>query len=131
MINGFEKIVERRIQSAENKGEFQNLSGSGKPIELTDDSFIPEDLRLAYKILKNGDFVPEEITLRKKILETKELLSGLDGTVEKYNALKKLNYMVMKLNSMRNGSILFETPQIYEENLVKRLEKGKTNHVKS
>ena len=49
----FHKIVEKRIKEAEKRGEFDDLPGSGEPLTLEDDSQIPEDLRLAYKILKN------------------------------------------------------------------------------
>ena len=52
MIQGFEKIVEERIRKAQKKGEFENLVGSGKPLKFNSDWFIPEELRLAYKILK-------------------------------------------------------------------------------
>ena len=47
MITGFEKIVEERIRQAQKNGDFDNLSGAGKPLNLEDISQIPEDLRLA------------------------------------------------------------------------------------
>jgi hypothetical protein len=34
-------------------------------------------------------------------------------TAEKYNTLKKLNLLIMKLNSLRNASIEFDVPQEY------------------
>jgi len=52
ILPGYEKIVEQRIKEAMEKGEFENLPGKGKPIPLEDDSHVPEDLRLAYKLLK-------------------------------------------------------------------------------
>ena len=55
MLTGFEKIVEERIRRAQEKGEFKNLEGAGRPLNLAQDSHIPEDLRLSYKILKNAD----------------------------------------------------------------------------
>ena len=45
-------IAENRIREAQQNGEFDNLPGMGKPLEFEDDSNIPEDLRMAYKILK-------------------------------------------------------------------------------
>ena len=44
---GHLKIVEKRIQEAQRKGEFDNLPGRGKPIDYEEDRHIPEDLRLA------------------------------------------------------------------------------------
>lgn len=122
MINGFEKIVEERIRAAQMRGDFDNLPGSGQPIVLEDDSHIPEDIRLAYKILKNADCLPPEIEMKKEILRTEELISGMEDTAEKYRALKKLNFLIMKLNAMRNSSACFDVPQKYMEKVVGRIE---------
>lgn len=54
-------IAERKIAEAIANGDFDDLPGSGKPLELDDDSLVPEELRLAYRILKNAGFVPPEI----------------------------------------------------------------------
>ena len=54
MLGGFQKIIEERIRKAQQKGEFENLKGTGEPLALEDDRFVPEDLRLAFKILKNA-----------------------------------------------------------------------------
>ncbi len=120
MLSGFEKIVEERILKAQKKGEFDNLPGSGKPLVFDDDRCVSEELRLAYKILKNADFVPPEIGLKKEIKQTEELLAGMKETSEKYRILNKLNFLIMKLNSIRNTSIQLEMPQLYTEKLVER-----------
>ena len=52
-------IAEQRIREACERGAFDSLPGAGKPLELEDDSHIPEDLRMAYKLLKNAGYVPE------------------------------------------------------------------------
>ena len=83
MFSGFNKIVEKRIQTAQKKGEFENLSGAGKPLDLKDDRNVPEELRLAYKILKNADCIPPEIELKKEINHMEDLLSKMDDTAEK------------------------------------------------
>ena len=120
MFTGFEKIVEERIKKAQEKGEFKNLPGKGKPLPVEDVN-IPEDIRLAYKILKNADCVPPELEIKKEIRNTQELLSGMAETSEKYKILKKLNHLILKLNSMRSGSIKFEIPQHYLDPLTERM----------
>jgi hypothetical protein len=50
-----ERVAEKRINEAIQRGEFDNLPGSGEPLNLEDDRQIPDDLRLAYKILRNAD----------------------------------------------------------------------------
>jgi hypothetical protein len=113
MIPGFEKIVEDRIRKAQKKGEFDNLPGAGKPLDLYNDQHIPEDLRLPYKILKNADCLPPEIELKKEILCTEDLLAGVQDTAERYSTLKKLNFLILKLNATRNTDARFDMPQHY------------------
>jgi len=52
--------VEQRILQAIKYGEFDDLPGSGKPLDLEDDRLIPEELRLAHRILKNAGYVPRD-----------------------------------------------------------------------
>ncbi len=125
MISGFEKIVEERIRRAMENGEFEGLDGAGEPLTLEDDSHLPVDLRLAYKILKNAECLPPEIELRKDIEKTEDLLSAFPETVEKYRLLKKLNFLILKLNAMRQTSIANEIPQHYAGMIVSRLEMRK------
>ena len=123
MITGFEKIVEERIRRAFEAGEFDDLEGRGEPLALADDSTVPEELRLAFKILKNADCLPPEVELRKDIERTEDLIAAMPDTVEKYRALKRLNFLIMKLNAMRRTSIGNEIPQRYALRAVERLEK--------
>jgi hypothetical protein len=116
----FQKIAERRIIEAINRGEFDNLPGAGQPLELVDDSHVPEDLRMAYKVLKNAGYVPPEISLRKEIVKTEQLLAGMEDTKVKYRQLKKLNFLITKLNMMRRIPTSLEKSQHYEEKLVER-----------
>jgi len=118
MLPGFDKIVEERILDAQRKGEFDNLQGAGKPLDLEDSGSVPEDLRIAYKILKNADYIPPELELKKEIRKTEELLAGMEDTAEKYRVLKKLNYMIMKVNLLRNTPVMFEESELYAEKLI-------------
>jgi hypothetical protein len=126
MLTGFEKIVEERIQQSMKKGDFDGLPGSGKPLDMEDFSSVPEDLRMAYKILKNADCVPPEIEIKKEILQTESLLESMIDEKERYKTIKKLNFLIMKLNASRSGSIQFEIPQKYESKLVDRMDGAKS-----
>ncbi|MEW5940171.1 MAG: DUF1992 domain-containing protein, partial [Chloroflexota bacterium] len=53
--------VERLIQEAMARGEFSNLPGEGKPIDLSAYFDTPEELRLAYSVLKSADILPQEV----------------------------------------------------------------------
>ena len=113
MLPGFSKIVEQRIEQARKEGVFDNLPGTGKPLDLPDDRHIPEDLRMAYKILKNADCLPPEIELRKEIKRTEDLLSGVKDVEQQYRITKKLNFLITRLNMTRKTSVQMEVPQKY------------------
>ena len=123
IFESFEKIAEKKIREAMDNGEFDDLPGKGKPLQLEDDRHIAQDIRLAHKILKNANCLPPELELRKEILTMEELLDGVRDTKEKYRQIKKLNYLIMKLNMSRRGSMDLEKHQVYYDRLVDKMGK--------
>lgn len=123
IFEAFEKIAEKKIREAMDNGEFDDLPGKGRPLELEDDRHIAQDIRLAHKILKNANCLPPELELRKEILTMEELLDRVRDTKEKYRQIKKLNYLIMKLNMSRRGSLDLEKHQIYYDRLVDKMGK--------
>ena len=121
MFLGFEKLIESRIKKAQMEGAFEDLPGSGQPLRLEDDRHIPEDLRMAHKVLKNADCLPPEVQLRKEIRTTEDLLAGMTDTVKKYRTLKKLNFLILKLNALNDTNAAFDIPQRYYGEVVERL----------
>jgi hypothetical protein len=119
----FMKIAERRIREAQERGEFEDLPGRGEPLDLKDDSFVPEDLRLAYKILKNADCLPPELEAKKEIRQMEDLLESIPDEKERYKLIKKINYQIMKLNVMGKKSPLLEEQQIYYRKVIDRVAK--------
>jgi hypothetical protein len=107
------KIVEQRILEAVEKGEFDNLPGQGKPLRLEDDRHVPEDLRVAYKILRNADCLPPEVQEKREIMQMEDMLAALPDEKERYRLIKKINYRIMKLNMLGKKSPLLEEKQIY------------------
>ena len=121
VFEALERVAEDRIRQAIQRGEFDDLPGSGKPLVLEDDGHIPDDLRLAYKVLKNADCLPPELELKKEINSAQELLGSLKDEAEKYRQIRKINYLVMKLNVMRKGSVHWEEQQRYYEKVVHKM----------
>jgi len=117
---GYLRIVEQRIKEALERGEFDNLQGQGEPLNLEDDSNVPEDLRLAYRILKNADCLPPELELKKEIRQMEDMLENIPDEREKYRQIKKINYKIMHLNMMGHKSPLFEEKQIYYRKLIEK-----------
>jgi len=117
-----DKIADERIREAMEHGEFDDLPGKGKPLAIEDDSHIPADIRMSFKILKNADCLPPELELRKEIRTTEELLTGIEDTREKYKQMQKLNYLVMKLNMSRRIPLALEENQHYYEKILDKME---------
>ncbi|WP_438813252.1 alternative ribosome rescue factor ArfA [Symbiopectobacterium sp.] len=69
-------MCKRHIQTAQQAGEFDNLPGVGKPLQLDDDSAVPEELRTGYYLLKNAGYLPPELALRKDTLTLRDLLAN-------------------------------------------------------
>lgn len=67
MFAAFNDLIERRIDEARRRGAFDDLPGSGRPLELDDDRLVPEELRVAWRILKNAGFVPPEVEALRDI----------------------------------------------------------------
>jgi Domain of unknown function (DUF1992) len=63
----FSRVAERRIREAIEQGEFENLPGAGKPLNLEEYFSTPEDLRMAFSILKNAGCAPAEVELLNEI----------------------------------------------------------------
>ena len=61
----FDRIVESIIKDAMERGEFDNLSGQGKPIDLTEYFETPEEVRLVNSVLKNAGMTSREVDLLK------------------------------------------------------------------
>lgn len=122
MIPGFEALVEQRIKQAQQEGRFDNLEGRGKPLKFEDQN-VPEELRLAHKILKNAGFLPPEVALRKKITQVEQLLAQTEvDSQERSKIQKKLNYLLTKLGTTRRGNRSFPVlTDEYRENIIKKL----------
>jgi hypothetical protein len=116
-----EKIAEKKIREAIERGEFANLPGAGKPLRLEDDSMIPEDLRVAYKILKNAGCIPPELELRREIITLRDLLRSIEGEEGKIERIKELNYKLLKLNIMAKRTVNLEDFPEYKDRIHKKL----------
>jgi len=113
----FERKVEEKIRQAQQEGAFDNLPGSGKPLLLEDESAVPPDLRLAYKMLKNANCLPTELELHKEILNLKNLLRSVEDEAERIRRIRQINFLITKLNLLRKKPISLEVQQMYAAKL--------------
>ena len=74
-----ESSIEARIRDAISRGEFDNLPGKGKRLDLDAYFATPEDMRMAFEMPKSNEFVPEEVEMLKEIARLKNALRECDS----------------------------------------------------
>ena len=121
MINAIRLIAERKIAEAIQKGQLDIEGWRNKPLPMTNDNLVPEELRMAHKILKNAGYLPPEIETKKEIQQIEDLLVNCEDECTRVKQLKKLNYLVMKLNSMKGDVANIESQEEYFRQVVERI----------
>lgn len=109
-----QKIAERKIQEAIDRGEFDNLPNRGQPLNLNEDNFTPQELRMAYRILKNAGCLPPELELRNEIISLRMMIDSLDDDRERTKKIRELNFKILKLNELRKRPFNLEDFPEYE-----------------
>jgi len=111
--------VEERIQEALRRGDFDDLPGAGRPLDLDDAPLVPPELRVAYRILKNAGYVPPEILERREIAELEGAIPGIADLQARKRALAKLAVLRTKLGARRGRNLALNA--YYERKLVEKL----------
>ena len=97
-MDWLERLAEERIREAMERGEFDRLPLAGKQLPLEPNGSVPEDLRLAYKLLKDAGFLPPEVELRKEIVSLKELLAAVDDEGERLKVRRRIDDLALRLD---------------------------------
>ena len=116
----FQRIAEERIREAQKAGALDNLPGKGKPLELEDLSSVPEELRVAYHILKNAHILPPEAELLKEIHTLEDLLQYIEDEEERRATLKSIQWKVIRLDLLKRRSLSLQTVRYYGKKLVRK-----------
>jgi hypothetical protein len=80
---------------------------------------------MAYKILKNADCLPPELVLRQEVVQLQDLVAAMPDEAEKLKQMRRLNFLVMKLNMMRPVSPQLLEHELYSPKVLERLESKK------
>jgi hypothetical protein len=120
-MNLLDHIAEARIQEAIDRGELRGLPGEGKPLRLEDDSAIPEELRAAYRLLKNAGFLPPELQLRRDVREAEHLLQQLPES-DRSRARARLELLQLRLAASRRQPMNLLLEDRYRQRLLERLD---------
>ena len=114
----FWRIAEERIREAQQAGAFDNLPGKGKPLQLEDMSWVPEDLRIGYLILKNAHVLPPEAELRKDIHTLEDLLKHVEDEGERRALAKSIQSKIIRLDLLNRRSTSMTSLRAYKRKLV-------------
>jgi len=117
----FAKIAEQKIREALDEGVFDDLPGSGRPLNFEDDSFVPEDLRMAYRVLRNAGCVPPELALRREATGLTDLLAGLEDEQARLKIIRRIDLILLQINEMRKRPVNLEAFPGYEERFYDKL----------
>src|ERR1700757_4901107 len=94
----FERNADRKIEEAIARGEFDDLPGKGKPLDLDAYFATPEHLRMGYSILKSADIIPEEMDLLKQIEGLRKSLESCTNETEQGAIRQQLSAKVAGFN---------------------------------
>jgi hypothetical protein len=101
VVMAFEKLVEEKIREAMVRGEFNNLPGKGRALNLEEYFKTPEDIRMTNSILKNAGIVPREVELLVEIESLRERLANLDDPVKKARISREINDKLLSFNLLK------------------------------
>ena len=117
----FQRLAEQRILEAQRRGEFDNLPGKGKPLELEDLSWVPDDLRIGYMVLKNAHVLPPEAETLKDIHILEDLLKHVEDEGERKALAKSIHWKVIRLDMLKRRSMSLSSVRAYGRKLITRL----------
>ena len=95
-----DKIVEEIIKKAQERGEFDDLPGKGKSIDLTEYFEMPEEVRVAQVMLKNAGMAPREVDLLKEIAGLRQILTKVVDEKKKAELQKQIQEKQIEFNLM-------------------------------
>ncbi|BCB02446.1 DnaJ family domain-containing protein [Bacillus sp. KH172YL63] len=117
-------VSEHLIKKAYEDGDFKALPGFGKPLNLNDDVGVPEELKMAHRMMKNAGFSQEEMNVKREMLRIEDMIKVCDHDGERQELQQSLNEKMLKYNGMlskkriNTNSSLFKN---YEHKLESKL----------
>lgn len=114
----FQRIAEQRILEAQRNGAFDDLPGKGKPLELEDLSWVPDDLRIGYHVLKNANVLPPEAELLKDIHTLEDLLKHVEDEGERRALARSIQWKMIRLDMLKRRSLDLNSLRQYSRKLV-------------
>ena len=106
MLKALDDLVESRIREAQERGEFDHLPGAGRPLPDEDLSGVPQELRVAYRVLRNAGCLPPEVDALRDLDAAIAWIaagSAADGAVDRTAARRRLLALTLALEARGPG----------------------------
>ena len=116
-----EKLAEMRIAEAVERGDFDNLQGAGRPLDLGEDAHVPAELRAIYRVLKNSGHLPPELVLDQELRAARQQVAAAATEDERVAAIRRLDSLRVSLESARGRPLSPALEAAYGERLLDRL----------
>jgi len=119
-------IAERCILEAQARGEFTDLPGAGAPLALDDVALVPEELRAAYRILRNAGYLPPELATSREIREAEQLLAAAEDVAERSRIIARIEFLLARAGDLHRS---LAVERDYYERIAERvaLRRGKAS----
>ncbi|MCU0463417.1 MAG: DUF1992 domain-containing protein [Anaerolineae bacterium] len=75
-MTDWESLADQLAKQIVGDGRSSHLKNAGKRLNLNDDPYTPDDLKMANKLLKDNDLVPSWVADAKALDERRERLLG-------------------------------------------------------
>jgi len=121
-VSALERLAEERERRAVEAGELDRLPGAGRPLRLDDDGGVPQEMRAAYRVLRNAGLVPEQVYVRRDIDALLASFAGLAPGDQRAEAARRLGLLHARLESL-GGSLRPCGYGQYGQALVAKLER--------
>jgi hypothetical protein len=102
-LDFLDRLAERRILEAMERGELANLPGAGSPLPPEDLELVPAELRGAYRLLKNAGFVPPQVETLRSIAELERVVAASADPAVRDRSLRRLHLLWQRLEERSAG----------------------------
>lgn len=103
-----DRMAETLIAEAVQRGELDELPGSGHPLPILDDGNVPHELRAAYRVLRNAGCIPPELEWRRERLRIEDLLEVVADPTERAALSRRLAVIVTWIENARQGRAIHD-----------------------
>jgi hypothetical protein len=105
-VDPLDRIAERKLAEALERGELDDYAGKGEPLPPDDLAGVPAELRSSYILLKGAGLLPEELELKQDLVRLDTLIAAChaDGERETLRKTRSARALQLALLMEKRGS---------------------------